>query len=102
MEYKSHYCTNVLGLAKYYYHKITRLEIGRACGKHGEIRNIHKILVGKSEKKTDHHQDLDVHRIILKEVLGRTNRLLSFDTTRTAQKTTRPTIRSLLVYLLPR
>jgi hypothetical protein len=40
---------------------------------------------------------------ILQEVLGRTNRLLSFDTTRTAQKTTRRTILLLLhVYSLQR
>jgi hypothetical protein len=37
------------------------------------------------------------------EVLGRTNRLVSFDTTRTAWKTTRPTVLILLrMYLLLR
>jgi hypothetical protein len=44
---KCHYYTNLLGLAKYYYHKITGLEIGRACGTHG--RNIYKDLVRKPE-----------------------------------------------------
>jgi hypothetical protein len=34
-----------------------------------------------------------------KEVLGRTNRLLSFDTTCTAQKTTRPTIFEIVAYV---
>jgi hypothetical protein len=35
-------------------------------------------------KETGHYQVLDVHKIILKEVLERTNSLLSFHTTRTA------------------
>jgi hypothetical protein len=41
------------------------------------IRNTYKILAVKA--------DLAAVRIILQEVLGRTNRLLSFDTTRPAQ-----------------
>jgi hypothetical protein len=40
--------------------------------------------------------------VVVVEVLGRTNRLLSSDTTWTAQKTTGPTILKLLgVYSLP-
>jgi hypothetical protein len=41
--------------------------------------------------------------IIMQEILGRTYHLLSSDTTRTAQKATRPTILLLLhAYSLPR
>jgi hypothetical protein len=42
------------------------------------------------QKKTN--QKSIIHVELLQEVLGRTNRLLSFDTKRTAYKTMRPTI----------
>jgi hypothetical protein len=43
----------------------------------------------EGQKEGDHWEDLDIGgTIALQEVLGRTNRLLPFDTTRTAYKMT--------------
>jgi hypothetical protein len=47
----------------------------------GEKRSTFRIFVGKTEGK----RPLGRQRIILQEVLGRTNRILSFDMTRTAE-----------------
>jgi hypothetical protein len=55
----------------------------------GKKRNADKIMVRKPEER-DHYEDLDVdERITLHEVLGRTKSIVSFDTTRTAQKAKR-------------
>jgi hypothetical protein len=50
-----------------------------------ERRELHTKFWWENLKERDHWEYLDVDRnIILQEVLGRTNRLLSFDTIRTA------------------
>jgi hypothetical protein len=33
----------------YYYGKVRDDEVGRGCNMHGELRNVYKILVGRSE-----------------------------------------------------
>jgi hypothetical protein len=39
--------------------------MGGACSTHGEMRNSHKILVGKVDRKRDHLKDLDTYIIII-------------------------------------
>jgi hypothetical protein len=59
----------------------------------------YKIGTSNDGNKESHKQ----RQRIKQDVMGRTRRLLSFDTTRTAQKTTRLTVLLLLrVYSLPR
>jgi hypothetical protein len=54
--------------------------------------DVHTGFREKNLKEEDHYEDLDTDgRIILQEVLVRTNRLLSFDTTWTEWKMTPPT-----------
>jgi hypothetical protein len=69
-------------------------------------RNVYKLSAGKSSsEERDHLVDRGVDGRIIQDVLGRTNRLLSFDTTRTAQKTTPPILRcrgNVFTGLLPR
>jgi hypothetical protein len=46
--------------------------MGRACCTHGKNLNAYRVLVGKSEKKRDHQETLDVcGRTILKWVLDK-------------------------------
>jgi hypothetical protein len=52
-----------------------------------EKRCTYRFLWG-NQKERYHYEELDISwKIILQEVLGRTSRLLPFDTTRTEQKT---------------
>jgi hypothetical protein len=57
-------------------------EMGRACGTHGGEEECIQGFGGKARRK-----EINRKRIIPQEVLGRTNRLRSFDTIRTAWKT---------------
>jgi hypothetical protein len=61
---------------------------------------MHTTFYLEDPKVSVHLGELDIDgRIILQEVLGRTNHLISFDTIRTAYKTTRPTV--LLLHVWP-
>jgi hypothetical protein len=58
--------------------------MGRTCSMDGEKRNAYRILAGKPEGN-NHWEYTNVGgRIIVQELLRRSNRLLSFDMTRTA------------------